>query len=309
LQEIEGNIQKNRSFYKAKAIISSGSKDGVKKGEQSTISLLQSKTQREEKLTDENKGLLRENFRGKIFLPNQIAKQSTTSNTQVSTNSGPTLKHSHIDLTNLLKKAGYKVSKVQQQSSGKKESSTSRENNAQTTQKVQNLVLKIPGPPIPAPTSSHLALFSQKNSSPKGTSFKNVFSAKDNLKLLKTSKTPKRDGDTVSKKSHNTGQGAVNGTGLTQTSSNQNHHAVARPSSGLTGANKPISSNLARFLFANNNLSKILKQAGIPSQQSKPQVEQKKKSKLGSTSQLKDIKITPISEGMGVTSRSKKILK
>lgn len=186
------------------------------------------------------------------------------------------LKSSQIDLNNLLKKAGYRINGAALPNGNSYKESTGAERSSPKGNLL--LVNKITGTGTGAP------LFGPKASSPKGgSSMKNVFipSSKEYSKL-KTGKSPKRKVDTsTNKKSQLQSQTPLQG----------------------TISSKPLQSNLAKLLFGNTHLSKLLKQPQANHLWSKPE----KKTKNGSSSHLKEGKLDK--EGPICTSRSKRLQK
>ena len=184
------------------------------------------------------------------------------------------LKSSQIDLNNLLKKAGYRINGGGiTNGSSYKEIST----NAEKSSPKGNLLLinKIPGP------SNGLPLFGPKASSPKGAiNLKNVFvpSSKEYSKL-KAGKSPKRKVDT---------------------SNGKKSQVQLQSNVSTNSGSKPLQTNLAKLLFGNTHLSKILKQP----QANHLLIKGEKKNKNGSSSHLKEAKLDK--DGQIYTSRSKK---
>lgn len=185
------------------------------------------------------------------------------------------IKSSQIDLNNLLKKAGYRIN-GEAVANGNSYKETSACFDKASPKGNILLVNKIPGP------GSALPLFGPKASSPKGgISIKNVFvpSTKEYSKL-KSGKSPKRKADN---------------------SNGKKSQAQIQPTVTQTSSSRPLQSNLAKLLFGNTHLSKILKQ---------PQANHlaikggEKKNKNGSSSHLKEAKIEK--EAQIYTSRSKK---
>lgn len=187
------------------------------------------------------------------------------------------LKSSQIDLNNLLKKAGYRINGGGiVNGSSYKEASTHGEKGSPKGNIL--LVNKIPGP------SPAMPMFGPKASSPKGAiSLKNVFvpSTKDYSKL-KSGKSPKRKAEN---------------------SNGKKSQAQLQPNVSTNSGSKPLQTNLAKLLFGNTHLSKILKQP----QANHLMIKGEKKNKNGSSSQLKDGK--PDKEAQIYTSRSKKVQK
>lgn len=186
------------------------------------------------------------------------------------------LKSSQIDLNNLLKKAGYRINGANLVNGSSYKEAAGVEKSSPKGNLL--LVKKITGTTTKAP------LFGPKASSPKGgSSMKNVFvpSTKEYSKL-KTGKSPKRKADV---------------------STGKKSQIQVQTPTGNTSVNKPLQSNLAKLLFGNTHLSKILKQSQANHLTSK----QEKKAKNGSSSHLKDAKVEK--EAQIYTSRSKKLQK
>jgi len=280
-EEIENNIKKNRSFYKIKA---------AKKINQSNTSIQNHKAaSRDDRATTDTSQPRLKNALNSIEFP--LKKIGTTSGVSIG------FKNSHIDLNNLLKKAGYKTNQQTANipflhNSGKKDGSSSRDctNPNPTVHKNPNLLLmKIPGSTttIGGSSNANLAniaqMFGPKHSSPKGASSKNVFLHHQPLKdgglvKLKTAKSPKRkvaDNSKISKEKTSTLASSTTG-GFPQ-----NTTSIKQA--------PPLHSALVKILFANKQLSKILKQSQLGLGLDKQNQREKKTKNVGSSSsQIRD---------------------